>query len=159
MFCLFHYRSATAGSWPARYRYKKNLKKLPGRRQLSKQVALTSLSSRPGEVCVREQRRLAGCPGVRKAPGTAATALAQPLPRGEPSPEGQWAVHPQMCVRSDGRRRYAERGQEVPGSKAKGAAGERMGVREESSRASGRDSGGHGRRARRPVRAVSGGVL
>lgn len=54
-FVCFHYRSATVGSWQARYRYKKNLKKVPGRRQLSKQVAFTSLQPQPVSADVGEE--------------------------------------------------------------------------------------------------------
>nr|KAF6378009.1 exosome component 10 [Myotis myotis] len=52
-------KSATVGSWQARYRYKKNLKKLPRRRQLSKQLPGT----RPPRSTRRRRSRpcLSGC--------------------------------------------------------------------------------------------------
>jgi len=74
LFC-FYYRSATVGSWQAKYRCKKNLKKLPRRRQLSKQVAWRSLPRKlsavdsvvqQGARCSHEQSGLS--PALQRTP-------------------------------------------------------------------------------------------
>lgn len=60
-FVCFHCRSATVGSWQARYRHTKNLKKLPRRRQRSKQVALDFLRLSPSECLSEDGPRTSFC--------------------------------------------------------------------------------------------------